>query len=1192
MPCPSHEQLRRLVADQLRPADEAVVAAHVQQCGHCQSLLEELTANSAIGKDKLSGLSGEPDRPPATGPEPSAVFLEHLKGSLLQQARSAPGREARHGPPEPGSPPAVPGYDILDELGRGGMGVVYRARQQALKRTVALKMIVDEDAAKATYRARFRVEAEVLARLRHPHIIQIYEIGESEGKPFIALEYLDGGTLRQRCSQPQEPRSAASLVLTLAEAIHVAHRQGITHRDLKPGNVLFTRDGVPRITDFGLAKLDPGQTGDGEGGLSSSPRTQTGQVVGTPHYMAPEQADGQFGQIGPATDTYALGAILYELLTGRPPFDGPTPLEIVRHMLSEEVLSPSRLQPRLPRDLVTICLKCLEKEPQRRYTSAAALAEDLRRFLNREPIHARPLSRAGRLWRWCRRRPGLAALALALLLSLLSGFIGVTILWQLAEGHRQQAEDNFNRAETERGEAIAARDQAEANLYFSRIAQARLEWRLNNVTEVRHLLDLSLPPPGVPDRRGWEWHYLNALTHADLLTIADAHVEVLSLAFSPDGRRLYSGGGNAYQSVNGVFPGEIKVWDFSQWLAEGVMPPPHILKGHAHVVTAVTLSPDGRWFASASRDGVIKVWDVRTNAEARTLRGHNIWVENLTFSPDGKWLASADHENVTKVWETAGWREARTLVGRRVAFGPDGVYVATGEDGGVHLWALAMSEKVRTFPHLGLASVAFSPDRQFLATWSDFQARVLEVATGRIVLMVGGLTSSVLGMAFSPDGRSVATASADRTVRLWDVRTGEEQFVLRGHTGRVLALCFHPTGRYLISGGQQPGDLKVWDLTRHPEYLTAARRDRAEFAEVVALGFDASGQRVSLTRRGGLVHSRDALSGLLCQEHMVAMTPDWLVPTAIAAFSPVGRHLAGRVATDPHRVGIWDVATGEAVCTFQGHTMPVYHVAWSRDGRRVTTAALDRITSGRAREVKVWDAATGKLLADFQPRRLHDAVPRTLIGLAALSPDGNRVAFDDYPPGDTNARIRVHDVETGQATDNFAGLAGLVRSLTYSTDGHLLALGDDHGRILIYDTTTGQPLHHRPLQGPAHGFGALAFSPDGRLLAAVDREQVKIWHVVSGQDVLILRGAPPRTWDPGFNPLIAWSPDGRRLAATNWDMTVSVWDTAERSTSAGKAALRQAAEARAGDWHARQLQESKQHNIPFAVGFHAERVRD
>jgi tetratricopeptide (TPR) repeat protein len=347
--------------------------------------------------------------------------------------------------------PAIPGYEILGVLGRGGMGVVYQARQTRLQRLVALKMILAGGHASDAQLARFRTEGEAAARLQHPNVVQVHEVGDHQGLPFYALEYVAGGSLAGRLDgTPWQSRPAAQLVETLARAVHAAHQHGIVHRDLKPANVLLAADGAPKITDFGLAKLLDSGAGP----------TSTGDVMGTPSYMAPEQSGQCVQPIGPATDVYALGAILYELLTGRPPFKSATALETVYQVIHQEPVPPRQLQPKAPRDLETICLKCLQKEPARRYASALALADDLRRFLQDQPIQARPAGKLKRLGRWCRRNPKVAGLVTALVLVVAAGTATVTCLWLLAEERRRTAENNLALAERRHEEARANRRKA------------------------------------------------------------------------------------------------------------------------------------------------------------------------------------------------------------------------------------------------------------------------------------------------------------------------------------------------------------------------------------------------------------------------------------------------------------------------------------------------------------------------------------------------------------------------------------------------------------------------------------------------------------------------------------------------------------------------------------------------------------
>jgi serine/threonine protein kinase len=400
-------------------------------------------------------------------PQPSeyAARFPVLDPKWIRDALSPPtqGRDML----APGGPPAVPGYELLEVLGRGGMGVVYRARHVRLDRVVALKMILAAEHAGPEREARFRHEAESAARLQHPNIVQVFEVGEHDGYPYLALEYVAGGNLAERLGGlPQPSREAAELIEALARAVQHAHERGVIHRDLKPANVLLAEDGTPKVADFGLAKrLDV-----------TAAQTQSGELIGTPRYMAPEQALGRAGGIGPATDVHALGAILYEALTGRPPFQGATLPETLEQVWLQEPVPPRQLQPHVPVDLETVCLKCLRKEPRLRYASAEGLAEDLRRFLAGEPVRARPLGRLGRLWRWCRRRPLVAALTASLGLALTAGFVAVFAEWRRAEANHLKVLDEQVKTTRERDKADQSFRDAEETVdrYLTRVSQSRL----------------------------------------------------------------------------------------------------------------------------------------------------------------------------------------------------------------------------------------------------------------------------------------------------------------------------------------------------------------------------------------------------------------------------------------------------------------------------------------------------------------------------------------------------------------------------------------------------------------------------------------------------------------------------------------------------------------------------------------------
>jgi hypothetical protein len=432
--CPSAELLEALLDERLPAADRGRLSGHVADCLGCQRALERL-----CGSGGGAPLAPAPAAPPFGG-DVDPGFLERLKrmwpsplpegggGATLAPAagetdrvKPAGGTPAARAGGEGEDPlPALADYEILGVLGRGGEGVVYRARHRPLGRVVALKMLRDSGRARPEALARFRREAETLARLRHPHIVQVYEVGCEGGRPFFALEYVEGGSLSARLQgRPLPARDAARLMEQAADAVHAAHEAGVVHRDLKPANVLLAPGpglGSPKVSDFGLAKHVAVDVS----------LTRTGLVLGTPDYMAPEQARGEAGALGPACDVYALGAVLYQLLTGRPPFVGEGSMDVLLQAAHSEPVPPRRLCPRTPRDLETICLKCLQKDPRRRYATARALADDLRRFLAAEPVRARPPGPAGRLWRWGRRYPVPACLLIGMVLCLASG------LWYLS----------------------------------------------------------------------------------------------------------------------------------------------------------------------------------------------------------------------------------------------------------------------------------------------------------------------------------------------------------------------------------------------------------------------------------------------------------------------------------------------------------------------------------------------------------------------------------------------------------------------------------------------------------------------------------------------------------------------------------------------------------------------------------------
>jgi WD40 repeat protein len=758
--------------------------------------------------------------------------------------------------------PVIPGYDIVKELGRGGMGVVYLARQVHLKRLVALKMILAGPHAGPEQLARFRKEGEAVARLQHPGVVQIHEDGVHEGRPFLALEFVDCGSLAEMLDgTPWPARLAAQLVEALARAMQAAHERHIVHRDLKPANVLLTAAGAPKVTDFGLVKfLD-----------AEAAQTQSGAILGTPSYMAPEQARGAAKQVAPAVDVYALGAILYELLTGRPPFRAATLLETLRQVQQDEPVSPSRLQPQLPRDLSTICVKCLEKEPGQRYASAAALAEDVRRFLDGQPVLARPAGRVERALKWARRHPAqAAAYALALLVLGLGGVGGtVTWFWRQAEAAREQADDAREQAEHDREQAVAARqlsivDRAQLAaalrgqnqarweaetfqenyrrlMYLRAVDLAYREWMDNSLVRAEQLL------AGCPaDLRRWEWYYVYHLCHNELFTFKGHTSSVHSVAFSPDGKRLASASA------------EVKVWD----LARGQVV--HTLRGHTLALNSLAFSPDGQRLAGASQDKTVRVWALARDQEARTLKGHTGFVTSVAFSPDGQRLASASVDRTVKVWDAASGQEVLTLKGhtgavRSVAFSLDGQRLASASaDQTVKVWDAARGQEPLTLKCRNpVQGVAVSPDGQRLASvLHDGTVKVWDWARGQEAVSLKGPTSDVTSVAFSPDGKRLASTSVDGMVKVWDWARGQEVLSLQGHTDSVNSVAFSPDSQRLASASVDR-TVKVWDAASGQEVLTL----KGHTGAVRSVAFSLDGQRLASASDDGTVKVWEAASG-------------------------------------------------------------------------------------------------------------------------------------------------------------------------------------------------------------------------------------------------------------------------------------------------------------------------------------------
>jgi WD40 repeat protein len=1042
----------------------------------------------------------------------------------------------------------VAGYEVLGVLGRGGMGVVYRARQLGLGRIVALKRILHAEYAGPEARRRFQAEAESIARLQHPHIVQIHEVGEAGGLAFFSLEYCGGGSLEERLDgTPWEAPRAARLIETLAGAVAAAHAAGIIHRDLKPGNVLLSEDGTPKVADFGLAKrLDvPGQT-------------QTGAVVGTPSYMAPEQAVGS-KEVGPAADVYALGALLYELLTGRPPFKAATTLETLRLVLSEEAVAVRRLQPGVPRDLETVCHKCLEKDPKKRYPAAAALAEDVRRFGAGEPVTARPVGWTERAVRWAWRRPAVAGLLAAVALVGALGLGG--ILWAYGEAvwQRDRARDAALREADKTEEALKeaeaakeARDDAKRQTYLAQIGRVEAHLQAKD-----HVAAAGVLQGMGPEHRSWEYRCLRRLTDGTPLTLRGHTSSVYSVCYSPDGTRLASASSDQ----------TVKVWAAKSG-AELLS-----LRGHASPNNgAVTYSPDGTRLASTSIgiqdgriQGEVKVWDARSGVELLTLRGHTGGVTAVRYSPDGTRLASAsgNPDNTVKVWDARSGAELLSLRGHTnwvvsVSYSPDGTHLASAShDGTVKVWDARNGAELLTLRgHTGVVTaVSYSPDGTRLASASyDNTVKVWDATSGAGLLSLRGHTNWVNAVVYSPDGTRLASAALDKTVKVWDARSGVELFSLRGHFAELTAVSYSPDGTRLASASLDQ-TVKVWDATSGAELLSL----RGHTKYVRAVSYSPEGTRLASASDDWTVKIWDTRSGA-----EIFTLRGHTGEVSSVSYSPDGTRLASASFGDK-TVKIWDAQSGAELLSLRGHISLVFSVSYSPDGTRLASAGGDWNDG----EVKVWDAQSG---AEILTLRGHTKVVRSV----SYSPDGTRLAS----ASDDNT-VKVWDARSGAELLTLRGAGGCV---CYSPDGTRLASagGQFDNTIKVWDARSGAEL--LSLRGHTWQVTAVSYSPDGmRIASASGDNTIKIWDARTGAEHLTLRG------HTSWVRAVSYSPDGTRLASAgvepNKPEEIKVWD----ARSGGYDPWAEDLERRtilAPAWHAEKLAAARQRGDAFAAEFH------